>query len=221
MSDIFSEVDEEVRRERLKKLWERYGVLVIAACVLLVAAVAGWRTYEWYQAKKAAEAGAAFEAAVVLAEQGKSKEAVEAFRKLEAEGTPSYRMLAKFREAGQLAQSDLQDDRKQAIALYDQLAGDTGLGRTMQDFAAVRAALILLDTVPYDDMRARLEPLTAPDRTFRHSARATLALSAWRAKNPTAMQRWTDMILADAETPAGTRGQIQMLLALSDADKKS
>jgi hypothetical protein len=221
VSDIFSEVDEEVRRERLKKLWERYGVLVIAACVLLVAAVAGWRTYEWYQAKKAAEAGAAFEAAVVLAEQGKSKEAVEAFRKLEAEGTPSYRMLAKLREAGQLAQSDLQDDRKQAIALYDQLAGDTGLGRTMQDFAAVRAALILLDTASYDDMRARLEPLTAPDRTFRHSARATLALSAWRAKNPTAMQRWTDMILADAETPAGTRGQIQMLLALSDADKKS
>ena len=221
MSDIFSEVDEEVRRERLKKLWERYGVLVIAACVLLVAAVAGWRTYEWYQAKKAAEAGAAFEAAVVLAEQGKSKEAVEAFRKLEAEGTPSYRMLAKLREAGQLALSDLQDDRKQAIALYDQLAGDTGLGRTMQDFAAVRAALILLDTASYDDMRARLEPLTTPDRTFRHSARATLALSAWRAKNATAMQRWTDMILADAETPAGTRGQIQMLLALSDADKKS
>jgi hypothetical protein len=91
----------------------------------------------------------------------------------------------------------------------------------MQDFAAVRAALILLDTASYDDMRARLEPLTAPDRTFRHSARATLALSAWRAKNATAMQRWTDMILADAETPAGTRGQIQMLLALSDADKKS
>jgi hypothetical protein len=221
VSDIFSEVDEEVRRERLKKLWERYGGLLIAACVLVVVAVAGWRTYDWYQAKKAAEAGAAFEAAVVLAEQGKSKEAVEAFRKLEAEGTPSYRMLAKLREAGQLAQSDLQDDRKQAVALYDQLAGDSSLGRTMQDFAAVRAALILLDTASYDDMRARLEPLTAPDRTFRHSARATLALSAWRAKNPTAMQRWTDMILADAETPAGTRGQIQMLLALSDADKKS
>jgi hypothetical protein len=221
VSDIFSEVDEEVRRERLKKLWERYGGLLIAACVLVVVAVAGWRTYDWYQAKKAAEAGAAFEAAVVLAEQGKSKEAVEAFRRLEAEGTSSYRMLAKFRQAGQLAQSDLPNERQDAVALYDQLARDTSLGLTMQDFAAVRAALILLDTASYDDMRARLEPLTAPDRTFHHSARATLALSAWRAKNPTAMQRWTDMILADAETPAGTRGQIQMLLALSDADKKS
>jgi hypothetical protein len=221
VSDIFSEVDEEVRRERLKKLWERYGGLLIAACVLVVVAVGGWRTYEWYQAKKAAEAGAAFEAAVVLAEQGKSKEAVEAFRKLESEGTPSYRMLAKFREAGQLAQSDSQDDRKQAVALYDQLARDSSFGSTMQDFAVVRATLILLDTASYDEIRARLEPLTAPDRAFRHSARATLAMSAWRGKNPTAMQRWIDMILADAETPAGTRGQIQMLLALSDADKKS
>ncbi len=221
MSDIFSEVDEEVRRERLKKLWERYGALLIAGCVLLVVAVGGWRAYNWYEAKKAAEAGAAFEAAVVLAEQGKSKEAVEAFRRLEAEGTASYRMLAKFRQAGQLAQSDLPNERQDAVALYDQLARDTSLELTMQDFAAVRAALILLDTASYDDIRARLEPLTALDRTFRHSARATLALSAWRAKNTTAMQRWTDMILADAETPAGTRGQIQMLLALSDADKKS
>ena len=57
MSDIFSEVDEEVRREQLRKLWERYGFLLIAACVLLVAGVAGWRGYEWWEAKWAAEAG--------------------------------------------------------------------------------------------------------------------------------------------------------------------
>jgi hypothetical protein len=48
-----------------------------------------------------------------------------------------------------------------------------------------------------------------------------LALAAWRANDVTAMRRWSDMVLADADTPPGTRGQIQMLLALSDADKKS
>ena len=66
MSDIFSEVDEEVRRERLQKLWNQYGYYFIAACVLLVVAVGGWRTYEWYEAKKAAEAGSAFQAAAAL-----------------------------------------------------------------------------------------------------------------------------------------------------------
>jgi hypothetical protein len=217
VSDIFREVDEEVRRERLTKLWERYGGLLIGACVLLVVAVGGWRGYEWYESKKAAEAGASFEAAIALSDQGKHKEAEEAFAKLSADGPSSYRMLAKFREAAELSQRD----PKFAVALYDQLAGDARIGQALQDLAAARAALILLDTAPYAEIRQRLEPLTAPGRTFRHSARSTLALSAWRAKDTTAMQRWTDMILADAETPAGTRGQIQMLLALSEADKKS
>ena len=40
VSDIFHEVDEEVRREQLKKLWDRYGNYVVAAAFLLVAAVA-------------------------------------------------------------------------------------------------------------------------------------------------------------------------------------
>lgn len=217
MSDIFREVDEEVRREQFVKLWQRYGGLFIAACVLLVVAVGGWRAYEWWEGKKAAETGAAFEAAMVLSEQGKHKDAEEAFAKISAEGTATYRMLAKFREATELAQRD----PKAAVAAFDQLAGDASVGRTLQDLAALRAAMILVDTASYDEIRKRLEPLTAPDRTFRHSARATLALSAWKAKDTTAMQRWTEMILADAETPVGTRGQIQMLMALSESDKKS
>ena len=217
MPDIFQEVDEEVRREQFKKLWERYGVFLIAACVLLVVAVGGWRTYEWWEAKKAAEVGTAFQAAMALSSEGKNKEAEDAFAKLAADGTASYRMLAKFREAAEVARRD----PKAAVAIYDQLAADGSLGRVLQDLAALRAATILVDTAPYSEIARRLEPLTAPDRTFRHSARSMLALAAWRAKDATAMRKWSDMILADADTPSGTRGQIQMLLALADADKKS
>jgi hypothetical protein len=217
VSDIFSEVDEEVRRERLQKLWAQYGVYLIAGCVLLVVAVGGWRSYEWWEAKKAAEAGSAFQAAATLSGEGKNKEAEQAFAKLAATGTSSYRMLAKFREAAEVGRND----PKAAVALYDQLAADGSLGRVLQDLATLRAGTLLVDTAPYSDIQQRLEPLTAPDRTFRHSARVMLALAAWRGNDKTAMRRWSDMALADPETPAGTRGQIQMLLALSDADKKS
>jgi hypothetical protein len=216
VSDIFREIDEEVRREQFIKLWERYGVLIVAACVLLVAAVVGWRVYEWQQNHKAAEAGAKFEAAVALASQGKTKEAGEAFGQLAADGTASYRMLAKFREAAEQANHD----PKAAIAAYDQLAADSSIGKMFQDLAALRAGTLLVDTASYGDIKQRLEPLTAPDRAFRHSARATLALAAWRAKDAAAMKQWSDMVLADADTPTGVRGQVQMLLALSDADQK-
>jgi hypothetical protein len=198
------------------KLWERYGNLLIAACVVLVVAVAGWRIYEWQQNEKAAAAGAKFETAVALASQGKTKEAEEAFGKLATDGTASYRMLAKFREAAEQASRD----PKAAVAAYDQLAADSSIGKVFQDLAALRAGTILVDTAPYSDIKQRLEPLTAPDRAFRHSARATLALAAWRAKDAAAMKQWSDMVLADADTPTGVRGQVQMLLALSDADKK-
>jgi hypothetical protein len=216
VADIFHEVDEEVRRERLQKLWERYSIYIIAVAVLIVAGIGGWRGYQWWEAKKAAEAGAAFEAAVTLSEQGKHAEAEAAFAKVAAQAPSGYRALARLRAAAELAATD----PKQAVKAYDELAGDGSLGETMQDLAAVRAGLLLVDSAALSQMRQRLEPLTAPGRTFRHTARELLALSAWRSGDVTAAKHFIDMIAADGETPAGTRARIDVLSALLAASGK-
>src|SRR6185503_20812422 len=96
VADIFHEVDEEVRREQLKKLWERYSIYIIAGALLIIAAVAGWRGYQYFEAKKAVEAGAAFDVAVNLSEQNKHAEAEAAFNKLAATAPPGYRGLARL-----------------------------------------------------------------------------------------------------------------------------
>ncbi len=210
VSDIFREVDEEVRREQLKKLWDRYGNYVVAAAILLVAAVAAWRAYMWWEAKKAAETGAAFEAATTLAEAGKRGEAEAAFAKIAADGTAGYRHLARMREAAEFAQSDA----KAAIAAYDQIAADRAVGPVLQDLAALRAAALLIDTGALDEAQRRLEPLAANDRTFRHTAREFLVLAAWRAGDTAAAKRWFDLITTDAQTPAATRSRVEMLMAL-------
>jgi hypothetical protein len=205
--DIFQEVDEEVRRERLQKLWDRYGYLFIALCVLIVAGVGGWRGYEYWQAKKAGESGIAYEQAVQLAQAGKHKEADAAFARIAAGGTAGYRVLARLREAAELAQTD----RKAAVAAYDALAGDKNAGQVIEDLAAVRAGLLLIDSTPYSEMQKRLEPLTAAGRTFRHTARELLALSALKAGDLGAARKWTDMMMTDPETPGGTRSRAQIL----------
>jgi hypothetical protein len=210
VTDIFQEVDEEVRREQLKKLWQRYGNYFVAACVLIVAGVAAWRAYQWWEAKQAAQAGAAFEQAIAFAEAGKHQEAEMAFAKLASDGTAGYRVLARLREAAQLAPTD----SKAAVSAYDQIAADGSAGQVLQDLAAVRAGFLLADTAPYSEMRSRLEPLTAADRTFRHSARELLALSAWKAGDMTAARQWTDLIMTDPQTPAGTRSRAQVLSEL-------
>ena len=216
MSDIFHEVDEEVRRERLKKLWEQYSNLIIVVALLIVIGVGGWRLYQWWDAKQAAEAGQKFEAAVQLSGQGKHQEAAAEFNKLAAEGTAGYRVLARFRAAQELATHDPQA----AIKAYEALAADRGIGQLLQDLAEIRAGLILIDTAPYDQLRARLEPLTGSERPFHHTARELLALSAWRAGDPAASRRWVDLILTDPQTPANVRTRAEMLMALTGGRAK-
>jgi hypothetical protein len=202
LSDIFREVDEEMRRDQLRKLWERYGIFFIALAILFVAAVGGWRAYGWWQAKLAAQAGSAFTEALVLGEQGKHQEAEAAFAKIAAEGTASYRSLAALRAAGELAERD----PKAAIGAYESLANNKSLGPLMQEMAVLRAAFLMVDTAPYEQLRARIEPLTTPERTYRHSARnCSYVVNA---------RRWLEMILADGDTPGTTRSQAEMLMTM-------
>ena len=210
MSDVFNEIDEELRRERLKQLWDRYSLFIIAAAVLIVLAVGGWRGYEWWQARKAAAAGAVFEQAVILVSEGKYEEAEAAFGRIVAEGS-AYRVLAKFRQAGEMARRD----RDGAVKLYDSLVSDSSIGEALQDLARLRGGMALADTASLDDMRQRLEPATAGGRVFRHSARELMAFSAWRAGNQTAIKQWFDAMVADPQTPLGIRTRAEMLMALS------
>lgn len=217
MSDIFHEVDEEVRRERLRQMWDRYGIFAIAAAVLFVAAVGGWRGYQWWEQKKAGEAGARFEQAVTLSEEGKHAEAAEAFSKVASDGTAGYRLLARLRAAAALAETDPQA----AVRAYDEIASSAGVSQPMQDLAALRAGILLVDTAPFNDVQRRLEPLSQSGRTFRHTAREMLALAAWRTNDATTARRYVDIISNDAETPQATRQRIEVLSALIVTDGKS
>ncbi len=218
MSDIFTEVDEEVRREELAKLWKKYGNLIYAAVFLVVAAVAAWRGYDYWQNRKAGEAGAAYEAAVKLAEEGKHGDAETAFAKLAAEGTSGYRALAQLRAASEIASRDA----KEGVAAYDRIAGEMTGQPLFSELASIRAAVLLVDTAKLDEMTHRLEPLTQPAGAFRHTARELLALSAWRNGDRAATRRWVDAAKNDPEAPQGVRQRMDLLAALlPDAGKPS
>jgi hypothetical protein len=217
VSDIFQEVDEEVRREQFKKLWERYQVYVIAAAVLIVLAVGGWRGYDWWETKKAAEAGAAFEAAIALSEQGKHAEAQAAFAKIAQDTTTTYRTLALVRAAAEFAQTD----PKAAVTAYDKIAADLSVGSELRDLAGLRAGALLIDSGSFADASRRLEPVAGADHTFKHTARELLALAAWRAGDTAAAKRWIEMISTDPGTPPDERNRMEMLSALMASEGKS
>ncbi len=217
MSELFNEVDEEVRREQLKRLWDKYSIYIVAIALLIIAGVGGWRGYQYLEAKKAAEAGAAFDRAVELSEQNKHAEAEAAFADLAAKGPSGYRTLARLRAAAEVAARD----KPAAAKMFDEIAADTSVAAAERDLARIRAAQLVLETTSYPDMLQRLEPAAGKDGAFRHSARELLALSAWRANDANATRQWLDMIANDGETPPGLRSRAEALQALLPPVAKS
>src|SRR5260370_5603098 len=210
VSELFNEVDEEVRRDQLKKLWDQYSIYIVAGALLIIAAVGGWRGYQYLEAKRAAEAGAAFDKAVELSEQNKHAEAEAAFTDLAMKAPSGYRTLARLRAAAEVANRDPQG----AAKMYDDIAADRSVGTAERDLAKVRAAGLRLETPTEPTMLRRSTAATAPGATFRHTAREMLALSAWRANDTAATRQWLGLIANEGATPPSLRPRAQALQAV-------
>src|SRR5262249_30691569 len=142
MTDFFREVDEEVRRDRVLKLWAKYRYGLTGLAVLLVAWTGAWRLYSQYREGASEAAGAKFEEAMQLSRDGKSEEAIAAFDALTKTAPEGYASLARLRAAGERAASDTQA----AIKAYEELAAGPKADPAYKDFARLRAAMLRVDT---------------------------------------------------------------------------
>lgn len=166
MSDIFREIDDELRRDNLLKLWQRYGKYIIAVAglaIVIAGLVVGWRQH---QASEREAQAARYASALAFARAGKDADAAKAFGALAQEGG-GYGVLAAFEEAEFLAKSG---DKKAAIAAYDRLAAAPNVDPELRDLAVL---LAVMHALPDGDPKAaieRLQPLTAKGSPWRASA---------------------------------------------------
>jgi hypothetical protein len=208
MSDIFQEVDEEVRRDKALEFWTQHQNLILGVAVLIVLGTAGYRFWEYRQTRAAQAAGAKFQTAIRLDAQNKPDEAAPALAKLKADAPRGYAALSRFVEAS----IALKKDPKAGIAAYDALAQDGAVDPLMRDAAKLRAALARVDAGETDAARAALESLSGG--TYRATARLTLASLALAAKDYAGAGKTLTALVADSETPQSERGTAQTLLGL-------
>lgn len=210
-SNFFREVDEAVRQDSLKKIWDRYGIAMLLCAVLVVASVAGYKGWGFWQQKQTAEAGARFTGALTLIAEGKDEDAIAAFRELAGDGPKGYRILSRF----QLAAAEVKSgNAAAAVKMYDELASLSGAGNVLQGFAKVRAAALLVDEASLDEMKSRLDSIAGGTDSWRHSARELLGLSAYRVGNAEEAERYFTQALVDPGIPQNMRQRVEMMLAL-------
>ncbi len=214
MSDIFQEVDEEVRRDKALEFWKKYQNLIIAGAVLIVLASAGFRFYQNHKLAGEQAAGGAFQQALALDHADKNAEAQTALAAIAADAPAGYRTLARLTGAAVESKSD----PKGALAVYDALAADASIDQLFQETAKLRAALLRLDL---GDAAAKpaLEALAAPSGAYRHTAHLALGVIALDAGDFTEAGKQLDLVVADPEAPTAEKRSAESLLGLVAANR--
>lgn len=207
-NSLFREVDEEVRTEEYKKLWDRYGKYVSGLAVVAVAAIAAFQGWTYYQTKQAEDASIVYLDAVKKATDGKTEDATAAFAAVNQAG---------FAQLGQLHVAQMLADKgdvEKAVAAYDAFAGDAKSDPALADLARIRAGYLLVDTESADKIAARVSNFAVDGSTWRNEAHEIMGLAAWRLKDYAGAQKNMLAIYADDKAPAAMRQRAQILIQL-------
>jgi hypothetical protein len=207
--EFIREVDEELQREQLAKLWRRYGGAVVGLALLVVvgtAAKVGWD--HWQARARAAEALRFAEAEQALA-ASRPAEAAEAFAALAAEGDTGYAALARLKEAeAKLALND-EAGAEAALAQLGQATADDPI---LRDLGTLLAVSRELDTGDPAELARRLEPLASSDSPWRYRARELLAVTAIRAGDLDKARSLLEELSREVGVPATQQNRAQELL---------
>lgn len=203
MSDIFREIDEELRRDNLLKLWQRYGKYIIALAGVAVVATALGVGWHQYRLRLRQAEGVRYAAALDLLTKGKTKDAAAAFAAMSPSATGGRGLLVKFELASIKAKAN---DPAGAMAIYDQIAADSGYAQMYRDLANLLAADLALDKDAKAAV-ARLKPLTEASNPWHYSALELTAVADIELGDAASARKIYRQLADDRAVPQGLRAR--------------
>ena len=214
MVDIFDEVDEELREERVAAFLKQYGGLLIGACIVVVAATGGWKAWGWYQQRQDAAAAIGYLNAAGRARSAgvagpNRPDAIAAIESVAATAPEGYRLLARLRIAALRADSG---DLAGASVIWDQIAADTSADSLIRDLASLTWCQFHADDGDPAVLEGRLTPLAAPGGPWRSLALEQLALLDLRRGKIDAARAAFKKLAEDPTAPQGARGRAGAIL---------
>ncbi len=207
MSELFREVDEALREDRAKDLWQKYGTIAVSIAIAIVLTTSGYVLWEDYaQSRDQALTGTLLEA--LEESQSDPTSAIDALAALGADASDRQGVIARLHEAALRAESG---DAGGAIDVYRLLADDNSVPDAWRDLARLFAVLHSLDSGDPEQLADELRPLTAEDSPWRYNARELSGLLALRQGDSEGARQIFDLLMADPAAPPGIRARAEEL----------
>lgn len=188
------EIDEDLKNEKLKRIWDKYGLFIIIFVTVVIFAAVSFETIKAWQDKRNQEMSDTFAYALNLQNQGRNAEAFEVLTRLKNSDRGIYADIAQMQMADMLIeQNKLQD----AINILQEICNNNDFNPQLHDVAVLKLASYKLNDAPADEIKQLLAPLTEKQSLWNNAAKEILAMLALRDNNLTEAKKLYQEISLD------------------------
>ena len=213
MSDLFEEVEEQLRSDRYRTLVLKALPWVLGLALAALVAWGGWWAWTQQHVAAANKASEQYQAGLEALENGKPDVATRIFTDVSKSPSRAYKSLALMQMGGiQLTDKHV----PAAVQLFDQAAA-AAPDEVIGDAARLKSAFALLDTATEKDVEARLTPLLQDGRPYRVQAREALAFAKLSGGDLAGARGDFVIISGMLDAPDGARARAKAAIGLIDS----
>ena len=207
MADIFDEINEELKQDRMTALWQRYGKYVIAFVIAVVAGVSLTQGYSYYTQKRDARSADVFFNAIL------SDDVLVTLEAAKEELSDGYVLLAEFRLAADLAENDQAAEAEQH---YLSIAARDDIQQIYRDIALLLSVMQAPESTQLSDLQTRLDLLISSVSPLKGLALEQAAGFDVRRGNKAAAIKKLNELVALTNIPASLRQRASQILTVLD-----
>lgn len=184
MADIFDELEEDLKEQKIFDLWRKWGNLIIGAALLVILGAAGVPIWKHYHNSVKVDEAARYENALVLSQKGQLEESQKIFEELSKNGKTGYAQLSSLRLAAYDQKSeridnvlktyqdlDLKNPSNLSFSgLSKVLAGYAGINSSQASVLAAQFTSLASEGNPWQGLSLELQGLYALQKGDRSKA---------------------------------------------------
>src|SRR5574344_669565 len=146
---FFNEVSEEVKSDNLKKIWDKYGLGIIAAMAIILTIAVSFETFKAWKDKRNQTWADTYSYALSLQNQGKYDESMAVLNKMIKANHGIYGDIARLQSSNILFE---EGKNSEALNVLDEIVKDKNVNPKMREMATIKLVSYKLDTAPKEEI---------------------------------------------------------------------
>lgn len=213
MQDAFiREVDEDLKNESMKKLWDKYGLFVLLIVIVSLTVAVSYESIKSWYIKRAENRTEGYAVALSMQNQGLFDDSLEALDSIINQKMGTYAELAEMQKANILLE---QNKEKEALALLEKIANDKSRSLQLRDTALIKLASYRQDSATFEEMSELLSSITkSKDNAWYAVAEDMLATILLRDGNIEQAKEIYNALLENQDTPDDLKNRIKDILSV-------